>query len=109
MRLVIAVLRPAQVESVRQALAAVHVTRLTICDAQEQAGAATTAAGIARRTVLEIAVNDDFLSRTVDTIRSVLAAEATDDTGSAARGGLFVLPMEEAVQIYREVRGPEAI
>ena len=34
MRLVIAVLRPAVVESVRQALAAVQVTRMTIGDAQ---------------------------------------------------------------------------
>ena len=34
MRLIVAVLKPSQVEVVRQSLAGVHVTRLTICDAQ---------------------------------------------------------------------------
>ena len=89
MRLVMAVLRPAQLEAVRQALAAVHVTRLTICDAQGHATAAAAApgtAGVTQQAVMEIAVNDDFL----------------DDR-------LFVLPMHDAVQIYRDVRGPEAL
>ena len=107
MRLVIAVVRPAQVEAVRQALAAVHVTRLSVCDGQGVA--VGPAAGITQQTILQVAVNEDFLARTVDTIRSVLAAgpqtAGCDDGG----GGLFVLPMSEAVQIYREVRGPEAI
>ncbi|MFM8892040.1 MAG: P-II family nitrogen regulator [Planctomycetia bacterium] len=106
MRLVIAVVRPAQVEAVRLALAAVHVTRLTVCDGQGAAFGAR--AGITQQTVLQVAVNEDFLARTVDTIRSVLAA-APEGPGGDDGGGLFVLPMSEAVQIYREVRGPEAV
>lgn len=106
MRLVIAVLRPAQMEAVRQALAAVHVTRLTVCDGQGVA--VGDGGGISQQTMLQVAVNEDFLARTVDTIRSVLAAGQQSGCAESA-GGVFVLPVAEAVQIYREVRGPEAI
>lgn len=100
MRLVVAVVAPAQVESVRRALAAVEVTRLSICDAHGYDLAAPGA--LAQETVLEIAVNDDFLARTVDTIAAVLAA-------GGGTGRVHVLPVEEAVQLYRGVRGPEAV
>ncbi|MFM8415093.1 MAG: P-II family nitrogen regulator [Planctomycetota bacterium] len=100
MRLVLAVLRPSQVESVRQALVAVDVTRLTICDAQGCGGPD----GLVQRAVLEIAVNDDFVDRTMQAIATVLAAG-----GEPVDGRVFSLPMTEAVQIYREVRGPEAV
>jgi len=103
MRLVVVVVRPAQVEMVRQALAGVHVTRLTVCDAQGYDP--TIAPGqVVQQTVLEIAVNDDFVERTVDTLMTALALRA-EDVGTR----LFVLPIDEAVQIYRDVRGPEAV
>jgi nitrogen regulatory protein PII len=102
MRLVVAILKPSQVESVRQSLAAVHVTRLTICDAHGYDLAVPDS--LAQEAVMEIAVNDDFLDRTVATIAAALEAGGID---SGSR--LFVLPMEEAVQIYRTVHGPEAI
>lgn len=102
MRLVVAVMKPAQVESVRQALAGVHVTRLTVCDAH---GYGPEPAGAVRQEVmLEIAVNDDFLNRTVQTLSAALAAG-----GAAGAASVFVLPMDEAVQLYRVVRGPEAL
>ena len=123
-RLVVAVLMPTELEPVRHALAAVHVTRLTVCDAQEHllprgdaaAGAARSAGDasaatpppIALTAVMEIAVNDDFLDRTLDTIAA--AMHRADPTGGRDAGErLFVLPMHEAIQIYREVRGQEAI
>jgi nitrogen regulatory protein PII len=118
MRLVIAVLRPAQLEPVRQALAAVHVTRLTICDAQGFHGP-RGAAGIVQESVMEIAVNDDFLERTVDTIRKAMLLGEDSATGGTRDGAgdippsqsdrLFVLPIHDAVQLYRDVRGPEAV
>jgi nitrogen regulatory protein P-II 1 len=99
-RLVVAVIEPAQVEMVRLALAAVQVTRLTICDVH---GYDRSAAGdsLAQEAMIEIAVNDDFLERTVDAVSAALA--------SGGGGRVFVLPMAEAVQLYREVRGPEAV
>ena len=114
MRLVVAVLRPSQLEAVRQALAAVHVTRLTICDAQGYHGLRGES-GIVQESVMEIAVNDDFLERTVDTIRKAmrlgdeLSSDAAPDGSPRPSGRLFVLPIHDAVQLYRDVRGPEAI
>lgn len=101
MRLVMAMVRPAQVESVRRALAAVQVTRLTICDAQ---GYDDESGRLIQQACLEIAVNEDFLERTVTTI-----AAAISPRGSPCTGQLFVMPMDEAVQLYRAVRGAEAI
>ncbi len=93
-------MKPAQVESLRQALAAVHVTRLTVCDAH---GYGPAPGGDVRQEVmLEIAVNDDFVNRTVQTLSAALAAG-----DPAAR--ICVLPIDESIQIYRAVRGPEAV
>jgi nitrogen regulatory protein PII len=101
-RLVVAVIKPAHVERVRLALAAVQVTRLTVCDVH---GYDLSADGdtLAQEAMIEIAVNDDFLDRTVDAVAAALAS------GGDVAGRLFVLPMHEAVQIYRAVRGPEAV
>jgi len=114
MRLVVAVLKPAQVEAVRQALAAIHVTRLTICDAQGYGGSDSRCDSLIQESVMEVAVNEDFLERTVDTIQKAmqLGDTASDDSGNTAQNpsaSLFVLPIHEAVQLYREVRGPEAV
>jgi nitrogen regulatory protein P-II 2 len=117
MRLVVAVLRPSQLEAVRQALAAVHVTRLTICDAQgyHASKGQRGESRIVQESVMEIAVNDDFLERTVDTIRTAmllgdeLSTDAAPNGSPRPSGRLFVLPIHDAVQLYRDVRGPEAI
>lgn len=98
MRLVVAVVKPAQVESLRQALAAVHVTRLTLCDAHGYGPGPEDP--LRQEVMIEIAVNDDFVERTVRTLNAVAGADA-------AR--VFVVPMDEAVQLYRAVRGPEAV
>jgi nitrogen regulatory protein P-II 1 len=132
MRLVVAVLKPTQLEAVRQALAAVHVTRLTVCDAHGYDGPVVVpggaaadgpaAGGLVQEAVMEIAVNEDFLERTVATIAATLAGGASDAAGARPSdadspqgwpdplaGRLFVLPIVETVQIYRAVRGPEAL
>ena len=101
MHLVVALLKPSQVESVRQALAAASVTRMTVCDAQGGRGQEES---LVQQAVLEIAVNDDFLAPTVKAITAVLEAG-----GDSPAGRLYSLPMLNAVQIYREVRGPEAV
>jgi nitrogen regulatory protein PII len=102
MRLVVAVLQPGLVEGVRQALATIHVTRMTIADAHGYHLADPDA--LAQEVLVEIAVNDDFLERTTDAIAAVI-----DAAGAPAAGRVFVLPIGEAVQIYRSVRGPEAV
>ena len=100
MQLVVAILRPAQVESVRRALAAVQVTRMTICDGQGTAAGG----GVVQEAVVEIACNDDFVERARTAITGVLEAAGDVD---ATR--VFTLPLTDAVQLYRDVRGPEAV
>jgi len=101
MRFIIAVLEPAQVDAVRQALVSVHVTRFTICDGHSYDASAV---GVSQQAVMEIAVNDDFLAAAVEAIEEVQTLHRPRE---AIR--LWVLPIEEAVQIYREVRGAEAV
>lgn len=101
MRLVMAVVKPAQVEAVRRALAAVQVTRLTICDAQ---GYDEPGGRLVQQAYLEIAVNEDFVDRTLKTI-----AAALTPAGDGSDGQILVMPINEAVQLYRTVRGPEAV
>lgn len=107
MRLVVAVVKPSQLEAVREALAAVHVTRLSVCDAHGYQPPLDSAE-VLQETIIEIAVNDDFLDRTVETIQRTLSATGSD-AAAGLEGRLLILPMEQAVQIYRDVRGPEAI
>ncbi len=102
MRLVIAILRPTQVESVRQALAAVEVTRLTLADGQGFLPGGQT--GPVQETMLQIACNDDFVERALQAIAGVLTTAGEEPTGR-----LFTLPLADAVQLYRAVRGPEAV
>lgn len=101
MRLVVAVIKPAEVESVRQALAAVQVTRMTVCDTHGYD--LSTPEPLAQQAMVEIAVNEDFLDRTVTAIAGVLEA------GADSTSRVFVMPMHDAVQLYRAVRGPEAV
>jgi nitrogen regulatory protein PII len=103
MRLVVAVLRPAQLEIVRGALARVQVTRMTICDAQGYEEPSSPGM-LVQQALVEIAVNDDFLERTVEAIAAAIAG-----SGENPAERIMVLPLDEALQIYREVRGQEAI
>jgi nitrogen regulatory protein PII len=59
-----------------------------------------------RKVVLEIAVNDDFLERTLETIANVAR---TGEEGNIGDGKVFVLPCDEAIALGGELRGPEAV
>jgi nitrogen regulatory protein P-II 1 len=102
MRLVVARMKPSQVEVVRQALAAVYVTRLTVLDTQGCLRVGPTTR-LVQEVLMEIAVNDDFLDRTISALCAALGGDPLE------ANQLSVLPMVEAVQIYRDVRGQEAL
>lgn len=102
MRLVLAVIEPTRLRAVQEALATVGVERMTVCDAFSDTAnrGAKSQPKLLRQVVLEIAVNEDFLDRTVQTIERV------------ARGGdgsVFVIPLEEVVRLSDAVRGAEAV
>ena len=115
MKLVLAIIQPTKLDPLQQALAKIGVTRMTVLDAQgygRQRGRSELYRGheyktnLLRKVALEIAVNDDFLERTIDCISEVAR---TGPEGSIGDGKVFVLPMDEAIQIGRTLRGPEAI
>ena len=115
MKMVLAVIQPTKLGAVQEALAKVGVERMTVCDGQgfgRQRGQTEMYRGVEyktrllRKIALEIAVNDDFLQRTVDTI---INTARTGPDGNIGDGKIFVVPMDEAWQIGGSVRGPEAI
>jgi nitrogen regulatory protein P-II 2 len=114
MRLVLALIQPTKLKAVQEALANVGVERMTVCDAlgygQQRGGASgdspATRPHFRRKVALEIAVNEDFLDRTVETIAHVAR---TGRTGAVGDGKVFVLPMDDVVRLSDTVRGPEGI
>lgn len=114
-KLLLAVVQPTKVSAVRDALQRIGVTRMTLCDAQgygRQRGRNESYRGheyqsiLLRKVALEIAVNDDFVERTIETIQGVAR---TGPEGSIGDGKVFVLPLEEALRVTDGVTGPEAI
>ncbi|MCA9230436.1 MAG: P-II family nitrogen regulator [Planctomycetales bacterium] len=115
MKLILAIIQPTKLDAVLQALTRVGVTRLTISDAMgyaRQRGQIETYRGaeyqsnLLRKVELEIAVNDDFVERTIDCLEQVAR---TGHEGSIGDGKILVLPMEEAIQVSDQQRGPGAI
>ncbi|MCG8448681.1 MAG: P-II family nitrogen regulator [Pirellulales bacterium] len=115
MKLILAVIQPTKLDAVQQALKRMGVTRFSVTDAMgfaRQRGQIETYRGseyqtnLLRKIELEIAVNDDFVERTIECISQ---AARTNSDGSIGDGKIMVLPMEEAVQISDAGRGPSAI
>ena len=87
---------------------------MTVCDALgygQQGGGASPGERperptLLRKVALEVAVNEDFLDRTVDTIASVARC---GPAGSVGDGKIFVLPIEDVVRLSDTVRGPEGV
>jgi nitrogen regulatory protein P-II 1 len=115
MKLVLAIIQPTKLHVVREALREIDVERMTVCDAQgfgRQRGQTETYRGhqyrvnLLRKICLEIAVNDDFLERTIETITR---AARTGSSGNIGDGKIFVVPVEQTIRIGLTVRGAEAV
>jgi len=115
MKLIIAIIQPSKLEDVKAALTDVEVFRLTVVDCQgfgRQRGQTETYRGreftvnLLRKVQLQIAVNDDFVDRTVD---AILTAGRSGEQGEIGDGKIFVLPLEDCIRIRTGERGSEAI
>ncbi len=105
MKMIFAVIQPTKLDAVQQALARLDVTRMTVCDAMgyaRQRGQLETYRGheyktnLLRKIALEIAVNDDFVDRTVECLEEVARTSAEGHIGD---GKIFVVNLEAAVRI----------
>ena len=115
MKLIIAIIQPHHLESVKSALSAVEVVRLTIMDCQgfarqqgrsELYGADPFAVNLRRKVQLQIAVNEEFVQ---PTIAAIVSGGRSGNEGKIGDGKIFVLPLEDCIRIRTGERGPEAI
>jgi len=115
MKLILAVVQPTKLGAISQALKRIGVTRFSVSDAMgfaRQRGQTETYRGaeyqtnLLRKIELEIAVNDDFLERTIECLER---SARSDFDGNIGDGKIMVLPMSEAVQISDAGRGPSAL
>ena len=99
----------------KAALTDVEVFRLTVVDCQgfgRQRGQTEVYRGreftvnLLRKVQLQIAVNDDFVDRTVE---AVMAAGRSGEQGEIGDGKISVLPLEDCIRIRTGERGSEAI
>jgi nitrogen regulatory protein P-II 1 len=88
---------------------------MTVCDAQgfgRQRGQTATYRGVEyktqllRKISLEIAVNDDFLERTLEVLVNVAR---TSPEGNIGDGKIFVLGLEQAVRVRTGETGEGAL
>jgi nitrogen regulatory protein P-II 2 len=115
MKLIIAIIQPARLESVKAALSEVEVVRLTIMDVQgfgRQKGQTEVYRGheisvnLLRKVQLQIAVNEDFVE---PTINAIIKGGRSGETGEIGDGKIFVLPLDDCIRIRTGERGSEAI
>jgi nitrogen regulatory protein P-II 1 len=93
----------------------VEVFRLTVMDVQgfgRQKGHTEIYRGheftvnLLRKVEIQIAVNDDYVERTIEAITE---AGRSGDQGRVGDGKIFVLPIEDCIRLRTGERGPEAI
>ena len=115
MKLIIAIIQPSKLESVKEALTKVDVHRLTVMDCQgfgRQKGQTGVYRGhefsvnLLRKVQLQIAVNEQFVRPTID---AILEGGRSGKNGEIGDGKIFVLPMDDCVRIRTGETGNEAI
>ena len=115
MKLIIAIIRPGRLESIKATLAEVEVVRLTVMDCQgfgRQKRQTEVYRGheftltLLRKVQLQIAVNEEFVE---PTIKAIFKGGRTGEKGEIGDGKIFVLPLEDCVRIRTGERGAQAI
>ena len=112
MKLVIAIIQPYRLESVKEELYKTEVNLITVSEVLghgRQKGVTEYYRGtketgnLLKKVRLEIAVNDNFLEPTV---KAIVKGAKTGETGD---GKIFVLDLKECIRIRTEERGSAAI
>jgi len=113
--MIVAIIRPEKLEEVQQALAESDVYLMTVSDVRgcgRQRGMTEVYRGQSRvvrllpKLKLEIAVNDAFVEPAIE---AIVRAARTGVTGKVGDGKIFVLPMDDCVQIRTGETGGVAI
>ena len=112
MKLIIAIIKPFKLDDVKTALSEIGIEGMTVTEVKgfgRQKGHTEIYRGseytvdFLPKVKMEIAVTDDLVVKTIDTIVKAARTEKIGD------GKVFVLPIEEVVRIRTGERGEEAI
>jgi nitrogen regulatory protein P-II 1 len=112
MKLIIAIIQPHKLDSVKEALEDVDVNLMTVTNVLGQGRqkghteiyrGAKEAGGLLNKVRLDIAVNEDFVE---PTIKAITKGAHTGDVGD---GKIFVVDLAECVRISSTERGEKAI
>ena len=112
MKLIIAYIQPHKLQDVKKALYEYEVRKMSVTNALgcgEQQGYVESYRGtkfevnLLKKVRLEIAVNEDFVEKTVDAI--IKGAK----TGQIGDGKIFIVDLPECIRIRTNQRGNEAI
>ena len=114
MKLITAIIRENKLDQVREALIDAEITRITVSRVSghgQQIGeeiyrGKKVIPNLIPKIKLEIAVNDDYIDITVDTI---IKSAKTNSEGMVGDGKIFITPMEECIRIRTNERGGKAI
>jgi len=116
MKLITAIIREKQLDMVREALIAAEITRITVSRVsghgqqrqEELYRGQTIIPNLIPKIKIEIAVNDEFVDITTETI--IKAARSTNGSvGEVGDGKIFITPLEECIRIRTGTKGGEAI
>lgn len=116
MKLVTAVIRETLLDQVREALIEADITRITVSKVSGHGRQKRVQIYRGRKVIpglipkmrVEIAVNDDYVDKTIDAI--IRGAKTADEyDGGIGDGKIFVTSLEECVRIRTGERGSEAI
>lgn len=112
MKLIIAYIQPDKLNSVKQELYKREIFKISVTNALgcgQQKGFTETYRGVdievnlLKKLRIEIAVNDQFVTPTVN---AIITGAQTHTIGD---GKIFIMPIEECIRIRNEDKGPKAI
>ena len=114
MKLITAIIRENKLDEVREALIEAEITRITVSRVsghgqqtrEEIYRGQIVVPSLIPKIRLEIAVNNEFVDITVDTI---LKSARTNDRGELGDGKIFIMPLEECIRIRTGEKGGTAI
>jgi nitrogen regulatory protein P-II 1 len=114
MKLITAIIQEDKLDEVREALIAAEIGRITVTrvDGHGQQESTEIYRGhvvvpnLIAKVEVKIAVNDEFVDVTIDTIAN---AARHGEGGKPGDGKIFIAPLEECVRISTGQRGGEAI
>ena len=114
MKLITAIIRESKLDQVREALIEAEITRITVSRVSGHGQQESIDIYRGKKVVpnlipkirLDIAVNDEFVDITVDTI--IKSAKSTNE-GEIGDGKIFITPLEECIRIRTNERGGKAI